>query len=102
MDILAKIALTSILYNPIPVANNICDYIMRDWFVCMNEDKHDYTVKKKIQEFNDKVDDCKLIKFEHEENITLCYYEHPDGTKSIFEQPLNNCPFKKQCLGNLK
>ena len=102
MDLIMKIALTSVLYNPLPIANNLCDYIKTDWFVCMNEGTHDYSIKKKMKEFNENVEDCKLVNFVNEEDRTLCYYEHSDGTKSIFIQSLNNCPLKKQCLGNIK
>jgi len=99
MEFIFKIALTSILYNPVPVVNNVCDYIMTDWFVCMNEDKHDYTIKKETDEFNKRVADCKLIEYKFDEGKHKCTYEHPDGTRSLYFFDNKNCSYTKQCLG---
>tara|TARA_Y100000114_G_scaffold92269_1_gene85746 strand:- start:488 stop:790 length:303 start_codon:yes stop_codon:yes gene_type:complete len=89
----------SIAYNPIPIITNACDYIMRDLIVCANEDKHDDTIKKSIEDFNKRVSDCDLIKYEYRDGKHMCFYEHPDGTKSIFFEEGKNCSHKKQCLG---
>ena len=99
MDTIINFFVTMVAYNPLPVINNACDYIMRDLIVCANEDKHDDTIKKSIEDFNKRVKDCKLIFYKFEDGKHMCFYEHPDGTRSIFFEDTKNCSFKKQCLG---
>ena len=99
MDTIVSMVMMSIAYNPLPIMQGACDYIMRDLIVCANEGKHDDTIKKNIEDFNKRVSDCKLIKYKYEDNKHMCFYEHPDGTRSIYFEDTKNCAFKKQCLG---
>ena len=99
MDSIINFLVTMVAYNPMPVINNACDYIMRDLIICANEDKHDSTIREKKFEFDERVKDCKLIKFKTEDGKNMCFYEHPDGTKSIFYEDNKNCPHTKKCLG---
>ena len=99
IDTITSIILMTVTYNPIATLSNACDYIMRDLIVCANEDKHDNTIKKSIEDFNKRVADCNLIKYEYKDNRHMCTYEHPDGTRSIFFEEQKNCSFKKRCLG---
>jgi hypothetical protein len=99
MDNVLAFIFSMVAYNPMPVVNNACDYIKTDWFVCMNEDNHDYTIKKETDEFNKRISDCKLIEYKFDEGKHKCTYEHPDGTRSLFFLDNKNCSYTKKCLG---
>ena len=99
MDSIVAFVFTMVAYNPFPIVNNACDYIIRDLIICSNENKHDDTIKKAIEDFNKRVSDCKLVDYKYRDGRHMCTYEHPDGTRSIFFEEQKNCSFKKRCLG---